>query len=156
MDLAQVAEKIASIIGEGNVQTHLSERLVYECDGLTFHRNPPDMVVYPSTPEHIQEIVRIAYENDVPYLPRGAGTSLSGGAIPIRGGILLQMSRLNRILEVNEIDRYAVVEPGVINLDLSQRVKPLGLYFGPDPSSQSSCTIGGNIASNAGGPHCLK
>ena len=156
MDPAEVGKEIAAIVGEGNVQTHLAERLVYECDGLTFHRNPPDMVVYPSTAEQIQGIVRIAYENDLPYLPRGAGTGLSGGAIPIRGGILLQMSRLNRILEINEIDRYAVVEPGVINLDLSQRVKPLGLYFAPDPSSQSSCTIGGNIASNAGGPHCLK
>ena len=156
MDLEKVAREIAAIVGKGSIQTHPAERLVYECDGLTFHRNPPDIVVYPSTAEQVQGVAQIAYDNDVPYLPRGAGTSLSGGAIPISGGILLQMSRLNRILEVNEVDRYAVVEPGVVNLDLSERVKPLGLYFGPDPSSQSSCTIGGNIGSNAGGPHCLK
>ena len=94
MDLEKVAREIAAIVGKGSIQTHPAERLVYECDGLTFHRNPPDIVVYPSTAEQVQGVAQIAYDNDVPYLPRGAGTSLSGGAIPISGGILLQMSRL--------------------------------------------------------------
>ena len=156
MEKEELRRQLEAIVGEDKVQSHPSELVVYECDALIFHRRPPDFVVYPSTARQIQEIVRLAYANDVPYLPRGAGTSLSGGAVPISGGILIQLSHLNRILEVNARERYAVVEPGVINLELSEQVKPQGLYFAPDPSSQSTCTVGGNIGANAGGPHCLK
>ncbi len=149
-------EEIISIVGTGNTLTHPAELMVYECDALTFHRHPPDIVVFPRSAEQVQQVVRLAYKKNVPFLARGAGTSLSGGAIAIRGGILLEMARLNRILEINPLERYALVEPGVINLELSQQARAHGLYFAPDPSSQSSCTIGGNIATNAGGPHCLK
>ena len=149
-------EEIFREIGEKNVLTHPAQLLVYECDGLTFHRHPPDMVVFPKDAEQVRKVIRLAYQNDIPFLARGAGTSLSGGAVPSQGGILLEMAKLNRVLEINPLERYAVVEPGLINLELSQHVRPDGLYFAPDPSSQSSCTIGGNIGSNAGGPHCLK
>ena len=152
----QLIANLSAIVGKNKVQSNPSELIVYECDALIFHKRPPDVVVYPSSAREIQDIVKLAYANDIPYLPRGAGTSLSGGAIPISGGILIQMSHLNRIVEINSQDRYAIVEPGVINLELSERVKSLGLFFAPDPSSQSSCTIGGNIGANAGGPHCLK
>ena len=152
----ELQREIIEALGRENVLTHPSELLVYECDGLTFHKHPPDIVVFPSSAEDVQRVVQLAYRYEIPFMPRGAGTSLSGGALPIVGGILLEMSRLKRVLEINVKERYALVEPGVINLDLSQQARPYGLYFAPDPSSQSSCTIGGNIASNAGGPHCLK
>lgn len=156
MFATSLQDEIIRIVGKENALTHPSELLVYECDGLTFHRHPPDVVVFPRSAEQVKCIVQLAYQNNVPFLARGAGTSLSGGAIPIQGGILLEMARLNRILEINTLERYALVEPGVINLELSHRARAHGLYFAPDPSSQSSCTIGGNIGSNAGGPHCLK
>ena len=149
-------EEIIGQVGEKNVLTHPAELLVYECDGLTFHRHPPDMVVFPDGAAQVQKVIRLAYQNDIPFLARGAGTSLSGGAVPSQGGILLEMAKLNRILEINPLERFAIVEPGLINLELSQQARVHGLYFAPDPSSQSSCTIGGNIGSNAGGPHCLK
>lgn len=149
-------QRFVEIVGADNALTESSELLVYECDGLTFHRNPPELVLFPRSAGQVSQIVQLAAEHSIPYLPRGAGTSLSGGAIPIAGGIVLEMSRLNRILEINALDRYAVVEPGVVNLDLSCQARSQGLYFAPDPSSQSACTIGGNISTNAGGPHCLK
>ena len=149
-------DEIIRHVGTKNVLTHPAELLVYECDGLTFHRHPPDIVVFPDDSAQLQKVIRLAYQNDIPFLARGAGTSLSGGAVPSQGGILLEMAKLNRILAINPIERYAIVEPGLINLELSQRARAYGLYFAPDPSSQSSCTIGGNIGSNAGGPHCLK
>lgn len=153
---AHVRSEIVSIVGKENVLTHPSELMVYECDGLTFHKHPPDIVVFPRSAQHVQRMVQFADRNAIPFLARGAGTGLSGGALPLAGGIVLEMARLNRILEINPLDRYALVEPGVVNLELSQQAKGYGLYFAPDPSSQSSCTIGGNIANNAGGPHCLK
>ncbi len=116
----------------------------------------PDVVVLPSTAEQIASIVKIANRLDVPVVVRGAGTGLAGGTITTRGGILLVTARMNRILEINEIDRYAVVEPGVINLDLTTALLGRGYYYAPDPASQKTCTIGGNIANNSGGPHCLK
>ncbi|MEE8585939.1 MAG: FAD-linked oxidase C-terminal domain-containing protein [Acidobacteriota bacterium] len=149
-------ERFVEMAGVGNALTEPSELLVYECDGLTFHRNPPDLVLFPRSAQKVCQVVRLAYELGIPYLPRGAGTSLSGGAIPIAGGIVIEMSRLNRILEINSLERYAVVEPGLVNLELSRQARSQGLYFAPDPSSQGACTIGGNIATNAGGPHCLK
>ena len=152
----QLQQKIAETVGKENTLTHPSELLVYECDGLTFHTHPPDIVVFPRSAEEVQRLVQLANQFQIPFLARGAGTSLSGGALPIVGGMLLEMARLKRILEINSIERYALVEPGVVNLELSQETQSHGLYFAPDPSSQSTCTIGGNIANNAGGPHCLK
>lgn len=153
---AALRDAITDLVGRENTLTHPAELMVYECDGLTFHRHPPDIVVFPRSSRDVQQLVQFAYGHDIPFLARGAGTSLSGGALPIAGGMLLEMARLKRILEVNPVQRYALVEPGVINLELSEKVKEYGLFFAPDPSSQSSCTIGGNIANNAGGPHCLK
>ncbi len=153
---ASIRQRFVDLVGDGNALTEPSELLVYECDGLTFHRNPPDLVLFPRSAGQVCQVVRLACELGISYLPRGAGTSLSGGAIPIAGGLVIEMSRLNRILEVNALDRYAIVEPGVVNLELSRQARSQGLFFAPDPSSQSACTIGGNIATNAGGPHCLK
>ena len=152
----ELAHKIIEMVGKENALTHPSQLMVYECDGLTFHTHPPDIVVFPRSAQEIQRLVQLANQYQSPFLARGAGTSLSGGALPIVGGLLIEMSRLKRILEINVAERYALVEPGVVNLELSQETKPHGLYFAPDPSSQSTCTIGGNIANNAGGPHCLK
>lgn len=116
----------------------------------------PDVVVLPRTVEEISAIVRAANDLDVPVVVRGAGTGLAGGTVTTRGGILLVTARMNNILEINEVDRYAIVEPGVINLDLTTALLPRGYYYAPDPASQKTCTIGGNIANNSGGPHCLK
>jgi glycolate oxidase len=133
-----------------------SDLLVYECDGFTIEKNKPDLVVFPTSPEHIVAIVKACNEFDVPFVPRGAGTSLAGGCLPVGGGVMICLSRMKRILEVNLRDRYAVVEPGVVNLGLTRQLSPHGWHFAPDPSSQGACTIGGNVATNSGGPHTLK
>jgi len=116
----------------------------------------PDLVVLPGTREQLVAVVRLLAAHDVPFVPRGAGTGLSGGALADAGSVLLVLTRLNRVLHVDAADRFAVVEPGVVNAKLSAAVRPHGLHYAPDPSSQSACTIGGNVAENAGGPHCLK
>ena len=129
--------------------------LVYEYDA-TIERGLPDAVVLPADDEQVATAVRIASRYDVPVTARGAGTGLSGGAIPCDGGIVIVTARMNRILEVDPENRLAVVEPGVVNQDISEAVAGHGLYYAPDPSSQKACTIGGNVAENAGGPHCLR
>jgi len=128
--------------------------LVFEYDG-TIDRALPQVVVLPTTAEEVSRVVRLAARWGLPVVPRGAGTGLSGGALAEHGGITLALSRMRKILEVDPINRVAVVEPGLVNLELSKAVRHLGLYFAPDPSSQRACTIGGNVAENAGGPHCL-
>ena len=125
-------------------------------DGLPTHRRMPDLVVLPGTREQLVAVVRLLAAHDVPFVPRGAGTGLSGGALADAGSVLVVLTRLNRVLHVAAADRFAVVEPGVVNAKLSAAVRPHGLHYAPDPSSQSACTIGGNVAENAGGPHCLK
>jgi glycolate oxidase len=130
------------------------ELIAYEFDG-TIERGLPQAVVFPENTEQVAAAVRIAHRYDVPVTPRGAGTGLSGGAIAAVGGIIVALTRMKSILEVDSVNRIAVVEPGVVNLDLTKAVAPLGLYYAPDPSSQRACTIGGNVAENAGGPHCL-
>src|SRR5262245_6729142 len=132
------------------------ELLVYECDGYTVEKNRPDVVAFPATTEQVVAIVQACNEANVPFLPRGAGTSLAGGCLPVGGGVMIALTRMKRILEVSTRDRYAVVEPGVVNLWLSNHLKPHGYHFAPDPSSQGACTIGGNTATNSGGPHTLK
>ena len=128
----------------------------YECDGLTLYRQVPMIVVLPATEADVREILRIASALGVPVVPRGAGTGLSGGALPHAAGILLSLAKLNRVLELDPEARTARVEPGVRNLAISQAAEPVGLYYAPDPSSQVACTIGGNVAENSGGVHCLK
>jgi glycolate oxidase len=128
----------------------------YECDGLSAYRQKPLIVVIPETVEQIQKILQICQTEQVPLLCRGAGTSLSGGALPLSDGVLLSLAKFNRILEIDSVNRTARVQPGVRNLAISQAVSDYGLYYAPDPSSQIACSIGGNVAENAGGVHCLK
>ena len=136
---------------------HTEEALKpYECDGLTAYRQVPLIAVLPETVEQVQEVMRACSRLGVPVVARGAGTGLSGGALPLAGGVLLSLAKLNRILEVDTVNRVARVQPGVRNLAISEHVAPLGLYYAPDPSSQIACSIGGNVAENAGGLHCLK
>jgi len=128
----------------------------YECDGLSAYRQLPLLVVLPRTPDEVQRILRLCHEREVPVVARGAGTGLSGGALPLADGIVLSLARLNRLLHLDPINRTARVQPGVRNLAISEAAAAHGLYYAPDPSSQIACTIGGNVAENSGGVHCLK
>ena len=154
MERAQLVTRLQQILWPNGVIHQPDELTIYEYDGA-FDTHEPSVVVLPTRTEQVAEIVRLANEADVPITPRGAGTGLSGGAIPKRGGIQMALTRMNRILELDYRNRRAVVEPGVINLDLSTATIPQGYYYVPDPSSQKACTIGGNVAENSGGPHCL-
>jgi glycolate oxidase subunit GlcD len=136
--------------------TDPSELAVYECDALPVHRRAPDAVALCSSREDVIKCVRWCAERGIPFVPRGAGTGLSGGATPIHGGLVLDLNRMNRILRIDPENRFAVVEPGVINVRLTEAAAPHRLHYAPDPSSQTACTIGGNVAENSGGPHCLK
>jgi glycolate oxidase len=136
---------------------HDAERLKpYECDGLTAYRQTPLVVVLPETIEQVQRALRVCAEHDVPVVARGAGTGLSGGALPLEDGVLLVLAKFNRILSIDTENRTARVQPGVRNLAISEAADAYGLYYAPDPSSQIACSIGGNVAENAGGLHCLK
>jgi glycolate oxidase len=153
---ATLIERLLAIVGPDALLTSPSELLVYECDGFTIEKNRPDVVVFPSSTDQVVQIVRACNELDVPFLPRGAGTSLAGGCLPVGGGVMIALARMKRILEVDYRNRFAVVEPGVVNLWLTNHLKPNGYHYAPDPSSQGACTIGGNVATNSGGPHTLK
>src|SRR5438270_518279 len=152
----RLIDALRAIVGSDGVLASPSELVVYECDGYTIEKNKPDVVVFPTTTEQVVQIVKACNEAGVPFLPRGAGTSLAGGCLPVGGGVMIALTRMKRILEVNLLDRYAVVEPGVVNLWLTNHLKKDGYHFAPDPSSQGACTVGGNIATNSGGPHTLK
>src|SRR5712692_4307281 len=154
--VADLIQRLRDIVGSNALLTSPSELLVYECDGFTIEKNKPDVVVFPTSTEQVVRIVRACDESKVPFLPRGAGTSLAGGCLPVGGGVMIALTKMKRILEVNLRDRYAIVEPGVVNLWLTNHLKPHGYHFAPDPSSQGACTIGGNVATNSGGPHTLK
>jgi glycolate oxidase len=149
-------DRLRAIVGRDALIATPSELLVYECDGFTIEKNRPDVVVFPNTTEQVAAIVKVSNELDVPFLPRGAGTSLAGGCLPVGGGVVISLARMKRILEVDYRNRFAVVEPGVVNLWLTNHLKPRGYHFAPDPSSQGACTVGGNVATNSGGPHTLK
>jgi glycolate oxidase len=149
-------EKLRAVVGPAGLLTSPSDLLVYECDGYTIEKNKPDVVVFPTTTEQIVQVVQLCNEANVPFLPRGAGTSLAGGCLPVGGGVMIALTRMKRIFEVSYRDRYAIVEPGVVNLWLTNHLKPHGYHYAPDPSSQGACTIGGNVATNSGGPHTLK
>lgn len=136
---------------------HSAEELhPYECDGLSAYRQIPMLVVLPETIEHVQRIIKICHQQNVAVIARGAGTGLSGGALPLSDGVLLSLARFKSILDIDPLARTARVQPGVRNLAISEAVKEHGLYYAPDPSSQIACTIGGNVAENSGGVHCLK
>src|SRR5438046_1834705 len=152
---AIVAALRAIVSGEGVIDS-AAEMLPYESDGLTAYRQPPMVVVLPDTTQQVSQILKYCFEQGIKVVPRGAGTSLSGGALPLSDGILLGMGKFNRIREIDFENRVAVVEPGVTNLAISQAVAHEDFYYAPDPSSQIACTIGGNIAENSGGVHCLK
>ncbi len=152
----EITAKLRRILEPASIVEDETELLVYECDGLPLFKHKPDIVVFPATTEQVAQIVRVANEYGIPFLPRGAGTGLSGGAFAAEGGILIELQRMNRILTIDLENRFAVVQPGVVNLHISQAAAPYGLYYAPDPSSQMSCSIGGNVAENSGGPHCLK
>src|SRR5712692_1761157 len=152
----KLIESLRTIVGREALLNAPSDLLVYECDGYTIEKNKPDVVVFPTTSEQVVQIVRLCNELKLPFLPRGAGTSLAGGCLPVGGGVMITLTRMKRILEVSTRDRYAVVEPGVVNLWLTNHLKPQGYHFAPDPSSQGACTVGGNAATNSGGPHTLK
>jgi len=151
-----IIDRLLAIVGSGGILHSPSDLIVYECDGFTIEKNKPDVVVFPTSTEQVVAIVKACQEADVPFLARGAGTSLAGGCLPVGGGIMIALTRMKRILEVNYRDRYAVVEPGVVNLWLTNHIRGQGYHFAPDPSSQGACTIGGNVATNSGGPHTLK
>jgi glycolate oxidase subunit GlcD len=149
-------DRLIEIVGSQNCLVREGELFTYECDGLTLDPRRPLAVLLPATTNEVADIVRACREFDVAFVPRGAGTGLSGGAHPTENSVLIECSRMNRILEIDAEDRFAVVGPGVVNAELSTAVADLDLFYAPDPSSQQACTIGGNVAENSGGPHTLK
>lgn len=148
-------EELQAIVGVDYVRARLGERMAYAYDA-TGEKHIPDAVVMPSTPQEVADCLRIAKKYSVPIVPRGAATNLSGGTVPVQGGLVLNMLRMNRIFSIDTEHRFAVVEPGLVNLALNEALRPYGFHYAPDPSSMKVSTIGGNIAENAGGPHCLK
>ncbi|MDX1512851.1 MAG: FAD-linked oxidase C-terminal domain-containing protein [Gammaproteobacteria bacterium] len=156
LDRPGLARKLSAIVPAEAVLHEEEDLRPYECDGLTAYRRLPLVAVLPSTVDQVRAIMRLCYEHNVPVVARGAGTGLSGGALPLEDGVLLSLAKFNRVLEVDPVARRARVQPGVRNLAISEAVSHLGLYYAPDPSSQIACTIGGNVAENAGGLHCLK
>ncbi len=152
---SQIDEFRAAVDPDGII-TLKSQLQTYECDGLTNLRALPGIVVLPRSAREVQAVVRICARHKIPFVSRGSGTGLSGGALPAEGGVLIALTRMNRILQVDIPNRFVVVEPGVFNSQVSQRVASSGYFYAPDPSSQPVCTIGGNVAENAGGAHCLK
>lgn len=154
MRFSSFLRQLKKILGSDAVLERAEDLMLYEYDG-GIHYSAPRAVCFPQTTEQVARIMRLANENGFPVVPRGAGTGLSGGALARNGAVVLAFARMNRILEIDAPNQRATVQPGVVNLDLSTATKPYGLYFAPDPSSQKSCTIGGNVAENSGGPHTL-
>jgi glycolate oxidase len=152
----RVAAGLREVVGDRGFLDDPARLLVYESDGLTQYRVSPAAVVLPATPEELSRVLSLLHEAGVVVVPRGAGTGLSGGALASQGGVIVGTARMNRILEVDPVNRRARVEPGVVNARLTEATLPHGLIYAPDPSSQSACTLGGNVAENSGGPHCLK
>lgn len=151
----EIANALRAIVPDG-VITSERELKPYESDGLTAYRQPPLVVVLPQTTAQVSQVMAWCHSEGIKVVPRGAGTSLSGGALPLADGVLLGLARMNRVIDIDYVDRVAVVQPGVTNLGVTKAVEIEGFYYAPDPSSQIACTIGGNIAENSGGVHCLK
>jgi glycolate oxidase subunit GlcD len=153
---ASLAARLRAIVGPAGLIEREEELFVYECDGLTLEACRPTLVVLPETTAQVAAVVRACRHAGAPFVPRGAGTGLSGGAHPVPGSVVIECSRMKKILEVDAPNRLAVVQPGVVNADLSKAIAHEGLFYAPDPSSQLACTLGGNVAENSGGPHTLK
>ena len=156
MEREQLVRTMQSILGAEGVVSEREQLRSYECDGLMNYRVIPDLVVLPETAEQVQRVVRTCYEEGIPFVARGSGTGLSGGALPVESGVLIVLSRMRKILEVDIPNQRIVVEPGVVNIWVSQEVADQGYYYAPDPASQVVSSIGGNLAENSGGVHCLK
>jgi len=156
MDALALAEQLRPVLGKDAVITDHQRLRTYECDGLAHYKVTPALVVLAESTEHVAMVVRACAAHGIPFVARGSGTGLSGGALPHAEGVLIVMSKMRRILEIDRDNQRAVVEPGVINLQLSREALPQGYYYAPDPSSQQVCSIGGNVAENSGGAHCLK
>jgi glycolate oxidase len=154
MKLTALLHELGRILGQDGVLWRPEDLMLYEYDGLSAVR-PPDVVVFPKTTAEVVEVVKLAAREKLVVVPRGAGTGLSGGSLPSQGGIMIGFARMKRILEIDLENQRARVQPGVVNLDISLAVADAGYYFAPDPSSQKACTVGGNVAENAGGPHTL-
>lgn len=152
----ELITQLAAIVGPEAVLSKYEDLVTYECDGYVIQRGVPRAVVFPSTTEEVSAVVKCLSAQNVPFIPRGAGTGLSGGAIPLGGEVIISLVRMRKLLEVDLENRRAVVQPGLVNLKLNDAVAHRGYYYAPDPSSQRTCTIGGNVAENAGGAHCLK
>jgi len=153
---ARILEELRAIVDGRGLVSSPEELHTYECDGLVNFRVLPRAILLPTSVEQVRSIVRICHQQRIPFVARGSGTGLSGGATPVENGIVISLVRMNRILEVDFPNARAVVEPGVLNLDVTARIQHNEFFYAPDPSSQTVCTIGGNVAENAGGPHCLK
>jgi glycolate dehydrogenase FAD-linked subunit len=153
---AALVDELRAVLGAKHVVTEHEQLRVYECDGLTGHRAVPELVVLPGSTEDVQAVLRACTRESIPFVARGAGTGLSGGATPMAGGVVVSLARMNRIVEVDLDSQRMVVEPGVANLDVTRAVAAQGFFYAPDPSSQQVCTIGGNVAENSGGAHCFK
>ncbi|MEQ1731257.1 MAG: FAD-binding protein, partial [Vicinamibacterales bacterium] len=149
-------DALTAICGGDAVLTEPAALLAYECDALPHLRTTPAVVVLPGSAEEVQAVVRACAAAGVPFVARGHGTGLSGGALPQSGCVVIALSRLNRVLDIDIPNRRVTVEPGVTNLEITRQVAPFGFYYAPDPSSQQVCSIGGNVAENSGGAHCLK
>lgn len=149
-------QELIEIVGTRGVLYRKEDLLAYECDAYTIHRGMPRAVVFPATTEEVAGVVKHLHKQRIPFLPRGAGTGLSGGAIPIGGEVIISLVRMKKLLHVDLENRLAIVQPGFVNLKLTHSISDKGYYYAPDPSSQYACTIGGNVAENAGGAHCLK
>ena len=152
----RIVADLSTLLGHKNVLTDPTALSVYECDAAPSFKAMPDIVVFADTTEQVSAIVKVANRYSVPFIARGGGTGLSGGMLSIQGGIIIALNRMDRILEIDLENERAVIEPGVVNLLLTQAVQDKGYHYAPDPSSQKACTIGGNIAENSGGPHTLK
>lgn len=154
--MKQLAHRLQELLGRSAVLANPDELLVYECDGLPQHKHLPQAVVFPQTTEQVAAVVKLLHREGVPFVPRGAGTGLSGGAVALQDAVIIEFARMRRLLHLDVANRRARVQTGLVNAQLSQLVASHGLYYAPDPSSQVTCTIGGNIAENSGGIHCLK
>ena len=152
----EIADVLRGIVGDDALIDDADGLRVYESDGLTAYRQPPMLAVLPRTTQQVSQVLAWCHANGVKVVPRGSGTSLSGGALPLEDGVLMGMARFNRVLDIDYADRLAVVQPGVTNLAVTKAVEDAGFYYAPDPSSQIACSIGGNVAENSGGVHCLK
>jgi glycolate oxidase len=155
-NLSELIDELREAVGADGVLSARSDLLVYECDGFVIEKNCPDVAVLPRTTNEVAQVVRLANKYGLQFVPRGAGTSLAGGCLPVGGGLMIVLTRMKAIEEISLRDRYAVVQPGVVNVWLTQALKGTGYHYAPDPSSQGACTIGGNVATNSGGPHTLK